>query len=81
MAREWGPSGVRANVICPGLIKTDFSQTLWQDEKLLARFIKTQPIPRLGEPDDIAGLALFLASDAAGYCTGGVYMADGGYTI
>jgi dehydrogenase/reductase SDR family protein 4 len=81
MAREWGPMGVRANAICPGLIKTDFSQALWKDDKLVSRFIKTQPIPRLGEPEDIAGLALFLASDASGYCTGGVYMADGGYTI
>jgi dehydrogenase/reductase SDR family member 4 len=81
MAREWGPMGVRANVICPGLIKTDFSQTLWQDEKLMGRFLKTQPIARIGEPEDIAGMAVFLASEAASYCTGGVYMVDGGYTI
>lgn len=81
MAREWGPMGVRANVICPGLIKTDFSQTLWQNEALMGRFLKTQPIPRIGEPDDVAGMAVFLAGDAAGYCTGGVYMVDGGYTV
>lgn len=81
MAREWGPRGVRANVICPGLIKTDFSQTLWQDEKLMGRFLKTQPIARIGEPEDVAGMAVFLASEAASYCTGGVYMVDGGYTI
>jgi NAD(P)-dependent dehydrogenase (short-subunit alcohol dehydrogenase family) len=81
MAREWGPMGVRANVICPGLIRTEFSRTLWEDERLMGRFLKAQPIPRLGEPEDVAGLALFLASDAASYCTGGVYMADGGYTV
>lgn len=81
MAREWGPMGVRANVICPGLIKTDFSQTLWQNEALMGRFLKTQPIPRIGEPDDVAGMAVFLASDAAAYCTGGVFMVDGGYTV
>ncbi|MCU0622703.1 MAG: SDR family oxidoreductase [Gemmatimonadaceae bacterium] len=81
MAREWGPMGVRANVICPGLIKTDFSQTLWQDEKLMGRFLKAQPIPRIGEPEDVAGMAVFLASEAASYCTGGVYMVDGGYTV
>lgn len=81
MAREWGGLGVRANVICPGLIKTDFSQTLWQNEALMGRFLKAQPISRIGEPEDVAGMAVFLASEAAGYCTGGVYMVDGGYTV
>ena len=81
MAREWGPRGVRANVICPGLIRTDFSSTLWKDEKLVTRFMKTQPIARIGEPEDIASMAVFLASPAASYCTGGVYMVDGGYTV
>ena len=81
MAREWGPRGVRANVICPGLIRTDFSSTLWKDEKLVTRFMKTQPIARIGEPEDVASMAVFLASPAASYCTGGVYMVDGGYTI
>ncbi|MDF1501935.1 glucose 1-dehydrogenase [Roseisolibacter sp. H3M3-2] len=79
MAQEWGAHGVRANVICPGLIRTKFSQALWQDERVLAHTLAQQPIPRVGEPEDVAGLALFLASDAAAYCTGGVYMADGGY--
>ena len=81
MAREWGPKGVRANTICPGLIKTDFSSTLWQNEKLMARFLKAQPIQRIGEPDEVAGLAVFLCSAAAGFCTGGTYTVDGGYTI
>ena len=81
MAREWGPKGVRANTICPGLIKTDFSSTLWKDEKLMARFLKAQPIQRIGEPDEVAGLAVFLCSPAAGFITGGTYTVDGGYTI
>ena len=81
MAREWGPQLVRANAICPGLIRTDFSRALWSDEARLAGSFDRQPIPRIGEPEDIAGLALFLASGASAFCTGGVYMADGGYTI
>jgi NAD(P)-dependent dehydrogenase (short-subunit alcohol dehydrogenase family) len=81
LAQEWGPDGIRANVICPGLIKTKFSQALWQDERVLRHMMARQPIKRVGEPEDVAGLALFLASDAAAYCTGGVYMADGGYLV
>ena len=81
MAREWGKRGVRANAICPGLIKTDFSQALWSNDALLERMLTAQPIARMGEPEDVANLALFLASDASSFCTGGVYMVDGGYTI
>ena len=80
LAKEWGKDNVRANAICPGLIRTDFSSTLWQDEKILRYMMNRQAIPTLGEPGDIAGLALFLCSDAGRFCTGGTYMADGGYT-
>ena len=79
MAQEWGADGIRANVICPGLIKTRFSQALWQDKNISDQVLGHQPIRRIGVPDDVAGLALFLASDASSYCTGGVYMVDGGY--
>ncbi len=79
LAMEWGPEGIRANVICPGLIQTKFSQTLWGNPRLLEHTLAQQPIRRIGVPEDVAGLALFLASDAAAYCTGGVYMVDGGY--
>jgi NAD(P)-dependent dehydrogenase (short-subunit alcohol dehydrogenase family) len=79
MAQEWGADGIRANVICPGLIKTRFSQALWQDQQIADQVLGHQPIRRIGVPDDVAGLALFLASDASAYCTGGVYMVDGGY--
>ncbi len=79
MAQEWGADGIRANAICPGLIKTKFSQALWQDAHIANQVLGHQPIRRIGVPEDVAGLALFLASDAASYCTGGVYMVDGGH--
>lgn len=81
LAKELGPGGIRANVICPGLIKTKFSEALWSNEELTAKMVKRLPIPRIGEPDEMAGLALFLASDASSYCTGSVFTADGGFTI
>ena len=80
MAQDWGTDNIRVNTICPGLIKTKFSEALWQNDKILERFLKQIPQGRAGEPDDIAGLAVFLASDAAAYCTGGAYLVDGGYS-
>ena len=79
MAQEWGADGIRANAICPGLIRTRFSAALWQDGDIADKVLGHQPIRRIGVPDDVAGLALFLASDASAYCTGAVYMVDGGY--
>jgi dehydrogenase/reductase SDR family member 4 len=81
MAKEWGPRGVRVNVICPGLIKTKFSEALWQNEKMTKRFIENLPLRRIGEPEDLVGLALFLASNASSYCTGTVFAADGGFLV
>lgn len=81
MAMEWGADGIRANAVCPGLIKTHFSKALWKDKEITHRVLDTQPIGRMGMPDDIAGLVLFLASDASSFCTGGVYLADGGYLL
>ena len=81
LAKEWGKDGIRANAICPGFIKTDFSSALWQNEKILAHILRTQAISKLGEPDDIATLALFLCSGAGSLCTGVVFLADAGYTI
>lgn len=81
LAAEWGADHVRANVVCPGLIRTKFSEALWSDDRIVRHMLAQQPIQRVGEPEDVAGLVLFLASDAAAYCTGGVYTADGGYTI
>ncbi len=79
MAQDWGRDNIRVNAICPGLVKTKFSEALWSDDKILDRFLTKIPLGRAGSPDDIAGLAVFLASDAAAYCSGGVYLVDGGY--
>ena len=80
-AKEWGKHGIRSNVICPGLIKTKFSQALWQNEKLLGKLENSIPSGRIGMPEEMTGLALLLASDEGSYMTGGVYTADGGYLI
>jgi dehydrogenase/reductase SDR family protein 4 len=80
-AKEWGQVGIRVNAICPGLIKTKFSQALWSNEGILKSVLKQQALPKLGEPQDIATLALFLASEASAFCTGMVFTADGGMTI
>ncbi len=79
MAQDWGSDNIRVNAICPGLIKTKFSEALWGNEPILDRFLQQIPLNRVGTSDDIAGLAVYLASDAAAYCTGGVYLIDGGY--
>jgi NAD(P)-dependent dehydrogenase (short-subunit alcohol dehydrogenase family) len=81
MAMEWGGAGIRSNVICPGLVKTKFSQAIWQDEAMAKLALDQQPLPRAGEPDEIASMALFLASPASSYCTGAVFAVDGGHTI
>lgn len=81
LAKEWGPDGIRVNAICPGLIKTKFSQALWQDDKILNHFTKRIPIARMGTTDEISPLALFLASDASSYSTGSLFYADGGTVI
>jgi dehydrogenase/reductase SDR family protein 4 len=81
LAKEWGKDNIRANVICPGLIKTDFSSALWGDEKVLKHMMRNQAIAKLAEPEDIASTALLLCSDAGSFITGGVYVVDGGYTI
>ena len=79
MAQDWGADNIRVNAICPGLIKTKFSEALWGNEPILERFLQHIPLNRVGTSDDVAGLAVYLASDAAAYCTGGVYLIDGGY--
>jgi NAD(P)-dependent dehydrogenase (short-subunit alcohol dehydrogenase family) len=81
LAKEWGQYNIRVNAICPGLIKTKFSKALWQDDKTLKRFTQHLPLKRMGTPEDLAGLALFLASDASAYCTGSTFNADGGFLI
>jgi NAD(P)-dependent dehydrogenase (short-subunit alcohol dehydrogenase family) len=81
LAVEYGPHNVRVNCIAPGLIKTDFARKLWEDEaRLKAREAQT-PLRRIGEPDEIAGAAVFLASAAGSFVTGQNIVIDGGVTI
>src|SRR5262245_5393845 len=81
LAAEWGPKNVRVNAIAPGLIKTEFARALWEDPKRAADRIAITPLRRLGEPRDIGGIAVFLASPAAAFITGQCIVADGGVTI
>jgi dehydrogenase/reductase SDR family protein 4 len=80
-AQEFSPYGVRVNALAPGLVRTDFSEFYWKNEDLMRRLKATQPVPRIGEPDDIGFAALFLASDKASYMTGQVLTVDGGALI
>jgi NAD(P)-dependent dehydrogenase (short-subunit alcohol dehydrogenase family) len=81
LAAEWGPKNVRVNAIAPGLVKTEFARALWEDDKRRAEREQATPLRRIGEPRDIGGIAVFLASDAAAFITGQVIVADGGVTI
>jgi len=80
-AKEWGAFGIRANAICPGLVQTKLSAGLWQNDSILTSFTKHIASGRMAQPEEMVGLALFLASNASSYSTGGVYTADGGYMI
>jgi dehydrogenase/reductase SDR family member 4 len=79
-AREFGVDKIRVNAIAPGLIQTDFSAYFWEDEARRHSFLSEQPIARLGQPEDVGGLALFLASEEASFITGQVFVVDGGAT-
>ena len=81
LAAEWGPKNVRVNAIAPGLIKTDFARALWEDDKRRAEREARTPLRRLGEPHEIGGIAVFLASEAASFITGQTIIADGGVMI
>ncbi|MBL8331603.1 MAG: SDR family oxidoreductase [Rubrivivax sp.] len=81
LAHEYGPHGVRVNCIAPGLIKTDFARALWENPETLERATKNVPLRRIGEPDEIAGAAVYLASRASSFTTGQVVVCDGGATI
>ena len=81
LAVEWGPKNIRANCIAPGLIKTDFSRALWENPKLAKVVEEQTPARRIGDADDVGGVAVFLASRASAYLTGQVIVVDGGLTI
>ena len=81
LAAEWGPKNIRVNAIAPGLVRTEFARALWEDDKRRSEREAATPLRRLGEPRDIGGIAVFLASPAAAFITGQVIVADGGVTI
>jgi NAD(P)-dependent dehydrogenase (short-subunit alcohol dehydrogenase family) len=81
IAVEYGPHNIRANAIAPGLIRTDFARALWENPETLKRSTAGAPLRRIGEPDEIAGAAVFLASKAGSFMTGQAVVVDGGATI
>jgi len=80
LAHELGPHNIRVNCIAPGLIKTDFARALWENPEILKRSTEGVPLRRIGEPDEIAGAAVFLASPAGTFMTGQAVVVDGGAT-
>jgi NAD(P)-dependent dehydrogenase (short-subunit alcohol dehydrogenase family) len=81
LAAEFGPSGVRVNCIAPGLVKTDFARALWENPDTLKAVTRSTPLRRIGEPHEIAGAAVYLASPASTFMTGQAMIVDGGSTI
>jgi NAD(P)-dependent dehydrogenase (short-subunit alcohol dehydrogenase family) len=81
LAVEYGRFGVRVNCIAPGLVRTDFARFLWESPQILEKVTEPMPMSRIGEPDEIAGAAVFLASKASSYVTGQAIVVDGGATI
>ncbi len=81
LARELAADGIRVNAIAPGLVETRFSTALWSDPEVRERVRKAVPMGRIGQPEELVGLALYLASDAASYTTGGVFFVDGGESV
>ena len=81
LAAEFGPHNVRVNCIAPGLIRTDFARALWEDPKFVGAIERSTPLGRIGEPREIAGAAVYLASPASTYVTGQAIVVDGGTVI
>lgn len=81
LAIELGPHNIRVNAIAPGVIRTDFARALWEEPQAEAELRRATPLGRIGEPDEIAGAAVFLASQAGAYVTGQSIVIDGGATV
>jgi NAD(P)-dependent dehydrogenase (short-subunit alcohol dehydrogenase family) len=80
LASEYGPDNVRVNTIAPGLIQTDFAKALWDNPAILKLYTEQSCLKRIGQPDEIAGMAVFLASKAGAFSTGQTFVIDGGQT-
>ena len=80
LAKELGEHNVQINTLAPGLIKTDFSRALWENEDTYNKIVKSIPQGKMGTPDDISGMALYLASEASDFVTGSIFISDGGQT-
>lgn len=78
LACEFGPDNVRVNTIAPGLVQTDFAKALWENPAILKASTERSALKRIGQPDEIAGMAVFLASKAGGFTTGQTFIIDGG---
>jgi NAD(P)-dependent dehydrogenase (short-subunit alcohol dehydrogenase family) len=81
MAVEFGTDNVRVNTIAPGLIKTDFAKALWDNPDILKRYTQSSALQRIGDPDEIAGMAVFLSAPAGAFTTGQTFVIDGGQTV
>jgi len=81
LAVEWGPFNIRANCIAPAIIRTDFARALWENPATYANAVKTYPLGRIGEPEEVAGAAVMLASRAGNFISGQAIVIDGGATI
>ncbi|MCG8494315.1 MAG: SDR family oxidoreductase [Sneathiellales bacterium] len=81
LSLEHGPHNIRVNAIAPGLIRTDFARALWENPEILKKATSRAPLQRIGEPDEIAGAAVFMASKAGNFMTGHTLVIDGGQTI
>lgn len=80
LAKELGEYNINVNTLAPGLIKTDFSKALWENEDTHNKIVKSIPQGKMGSPDDISGMALYLASEASDFVTGSIFTVDGGIT-
>lgn len=81
LCAEWGPKNIRANCIAPGLVRTDFAKALWDDPAVYEKTVKVYPLRRIGEPDEIAGAAVFLAGPGGSFMTGQTIVIDGGAVV
>ena len=80
LAKELGEHNIQVNTLAPGLIKTDFSKALWENEDTYNKIVKSIPQGKMGSPDDISGMALYLSSEASDFVTGSIFTVDGGIT-